>query len=609
MRSGPVSITIPGSRKLQKALGEANRRQLQPAKQRKETQLKSHTHHGLGYVVVALACLGSSGSLLAQTAPTNAGRALESATPQQPQEIKKDANVLPPADAPRAAAGADGPTLLVKGFALTGNTIFSTDELLALVRPWVGKDAGTDQLLDAAEAIKNRYKDAGFFLTQVLVPAQEVPNGIVTLRVVEARIGDTHAEVTTQRVSPALVDGYMKLLPKGSAVTEQDVERPLLLLNDLPGVKVTSVLRPGAETGDADLLVKVVDEGKAFGGDGYVDNAGNESTGELRVGADLVANGLLGLGESWTLGGLASEHNGVDLIRAGVTMPVGYYGTKATTSVTYLHYNVLGEQFKALDADGDAVVGSLMVQHPVIRSRNFNLFAVGGGDVKELDDRTSGGLNHDERLLLIGHLGVTGDFRDERFGGSLNSFTLTANAGHNKIKTPDELRDDQEGGHKTNGTFEHLDGDYQRLQAVTDTTSVLLSMRGQIAFQNLDTSEKASLGGPRGVRAFAVGDGVGDDLFQGTVELRQRVPAWTLWNAPFVVSAFVDGGRVKSFHDPLADDTNNLRTLGGYGLGLNMTSRDNFQLRLDVAHRINKSDLPGSDNRMTRAWASLQKWF
>ena len=572
--------------------------------------MKSHTRHGLGYVVVALACLSTSGSLLAQTAPTNAGRALESTTPPQPQELRKDANVLPPADAPRAPAASDGPTLLVKGFALTGNTIFPTDELLALVRPWVGKEAGTDQLLDAAEAVKNRYKDAGFFLTQVLVPAQEVRDGIVALRVVEARIGDTRAEVDTQRVTPALVDGYMRLLPKGAAVTEQNVERPLLLLNDLPGVKVSSVLRPGAETGEADLLVKMVDEGKAFGGDGYLDNEGSKSTGEARLGADLVANGLLGLGESWTLGGLASEHNGIDLVRAGVTTPVGYYGTKATGSFTYLHYNVLGKDFSSLDADGYAMVGSLNVQHPVIRSRNFNLFAVGGADIKQMDDRTSGGQFHDERDIYVAHLGATGDFRDEHFGGSLNSFTLTLNAGDNRIRTKDKRDDDQSAsGHKTSGGFEHLNGDYQRLQAITDTTSVLLSMRGQLAFQNLDTSEKASLGGPHGVRAFAVGDGVGDDVFQGTVELRQRIPAWTLFNAPFVLSAFVDGGRVKDWHDPLAEDNQNMRTLGGYGLGLNMTSRDNFQFRLDVAHRINKGALPGSDNRMTRAWASLQKWF
>jgi len=576
--------------------------------------LNSHTLGGLGYVVVALAGLNAA-PLFAQTAPpnANAGRALESSTPPQPREIKKDANVLPPAEPARAASTGDtGPTLLVKGFQITGNTIFTSEELLALVRPWVGKPAGTDQLLDAAEAIKNRYKDAGFFLTQVFVPAQEVPDGIVTLRVLEARIGETHAEVNTERVTPAIVDGYMRLLPKGAAVTEQNVERPLLLLNDLPGLKVSSVLRPGASTGEADLLVKVADDGKTFGGDGYVDNAGNESTGYVRVGADLVANGLLGQGESWTLGGLATEHNGVDIVRGGVTAPVGPYGTKATASLTYLHYNVL--KLTDLHADGYAAVGSLMVQHPVVRSRNFNLFAVAGGDIKDLDDRTVYGTVHNERFLYIGHLGVTGDFRDERFGGSLNSFTLTLNAGDNRIQTSESLANDlrPDSGHKTSGMFEHLDGDYQRLQAITETTSVLLSMRGQLAFQNLDTSEKSSLGGPHGVRAFAVGDGVGDDVFLGTVELRQRVPAWSLFNAPFVLSAFVDGGRYKNWHDPLTGlnaDTNNVHTLGGYGLGLNLTSRDDFQFRLDVARRINRSDLPGSDNRKTRAWASLQKWF
>jgi hemolysin activation/secretion protein len=573
--------------------------------------LNSHTLGGLGYVVVALAGLNAAPSF-AQTVPpnANAGRALESSTPPQPREIKKDANVLPPAEAPRAPAGDNGPTLLVKGFQVTGNTIFTSEELLALVKPWVGKQAGTDQLLDAAEAIKNRYKDAGFFLTQVFVPAQEVPDGIVTLRVLEARIGETHAEVVTERVTPSIVDGYMRLLPKGAAVTEQNVERPLLLLNDLPGLKVNSVLRPGASTGEADLLVKVTDDGKTFGGDGYIDNAGNESTGYIRLGADLVANGLLGQGESWTLGGLATEHNGIDIVRGGVTAPVGPYGTKATLALTYLHYNVL--KLQGLDADGYAAVGSLNVQHPVIRSRNFNLFAVGGGDIKELDDRTQGGAVHDKRQLYLGHLGVTGDFRDEYFGGSLNSFTFTLNGGDNRIRTHDAIVNDLAPGfgHQTSGMFGHVDADYQRLQAITDTTSILVSMRGQLAFQNLDTSEKSSLGGPHGVRAYAVGDGVGDDVFLGTLELRQRVPAWTLFNAPFVLSAFVDGGRYKDWHDPIKDsDKYNTGTLGGYGVGLNLTSRDDFQFRLDVAHRINKSDLPGSDNRKTRAWASLQKWF
>jgi hemolysin activation/secretion protein len=408
------------------------------------------------------------------------------------------------------------------------------------------------------------------------------------------------------------VDGYMHLLPEGAPVTEQNVERPLLLLNDLPGVRVSSVLRPGAEFGQADLLVKVVDEGRPIGGDAYIDNAGNESTGYVRIGADLVANGLLGFGESWQLGGLVSEHQGIDLVRGGVTAPVGPYGTKLTLSATALAYQVVSKTFEGADADGYAYVGSLFVQHPIARSRNYNLFAVAGADVKVIDDRQQARQVQDRRNLYIGHVGATGDFRDTLFGGSLNSFTLMLTAGDNRILTRTALDSDlRSNGHRTSGTFEHLDGDVQRLQSITDTTSLLVSARGQYAFQNLDTSEKSSLGGPRGVRAYAVGDGVGDDLFQATLELRQRIPQWTVWNAPFVLSAFIDGGRVWNWHDPLPGngDPANAVTLGGYGIGLNLTSRDNFQLRIDVASKIRAIELPGSDKRDTRAWASLQKWF
>src|ERR1700744_4516424 len=85
---------------------ETHERPPRRVEQRKESQLKSHTLRGLGYVAVALASVGACAPLLAQQAPSNAnaGRALESAPPP-PQELKKDANVLPPTDAPRAPAG------------------------------------------------------------------------------------------------------------------------------------------------------------------------------------------------------------------------------------------------------------------------------------------------------------------------------------------------------------------------------------------------------------------------------------------------------------------------------------------------------------------------
>jgi hemolysin activation/secretion protein len=570
-----------------------------------------------GAIALAAACLAASQSAHGQTSagtplsPVYPGRVLETlAAKATPADAERHAAGTNRPDGAGGGAGDDGATLLVTGFRITGNTVFAEGELQPLLAPWVGKRLGTDALLDAAQALRGRYQDAGYFLTQVFVPAQRPEGGIVTLRVVEARLGKARTQVDSQRVDAARVEGYMRLLPEGSAITEQDVERPLLLISDLPGVQLESTLSPGAAPGEADLLVTVKDSPHAIKGDMYVDNQGTSQTGRIRVGADLGLEGPAGLGEAWWLGGIASEGGGVKAVRAAVTLPVGDHGTKATLSLAHVEYRVLGSQYAALDANGRADVGSLDLRHPLARSRNMNLFVNMSAAVLDVDDRELGGTLDAHRVLPVLSVGVNGDFRDERWSGSVNTYSLNLAGGHSDIRNASQLAADQAAtGHGTSGTFGRLEGDFQRLQALTATTSLLASLRGQLAFGNLDASQKSSLGGPTGVRAFATGDGVGDDAFLGTLEIRQGFPSWTLWNAPVLLSAFVDGGRVRVWHNPTALDTDNLTTLGGYGLGLNLSHRDDFQFRMDVAHKINQHVSFQSDSGRTHLWASITKSF
>jgi len=570
-----------------------------------------------GAVFLAVACLAASQPARAQAVvgmplsqQVNAARVL--------QAMLAANAAAPEAAAPPAARGAvasdaardDAATLLVTGFRITGNSVFGDAELQPLLAAWVGKRLGTDQLLDATEAIRNRYKDAGYFLTEVLVPPQRPQDGIVTLRVVEARLGKARGQVDSHRVDAARVDAYLRLLPEGAALTEQDIQRPLLLISDLPGVKLESTLSPGARPGEADLLVNVKDAGRVVKADAYADNAGTSETGRVRLGADLRADGPAGLGESWWLGGLVSQGGGVKAVRAALTLPVGDAGTKATASLTHIDYQLLGSQLAALDANGRAEVAALDIRHPVVRSRNLNLFADLGAAVLDVDDRELGGSIAAHRVLPVVDLGLDGDFRDERWGGSVNTYSAKVNVGNTGLRSSAQVAADQApSGHRTRGAFERLEGAYQRLQGFGATTSVRLGVRGQLAFQNLDASQKASLGGPDGVRAFATGDGVGDDVFLGTLELRQGIPAWTLAGAPVLLSAFVDGGRVRNWHQPTAFDAANLQTLGGYGVGLNLSRRDDFQFRLDLAQKINRHAASVSDAGRTHVWVSLTESF
>ena len=69
----------------------------------------------------------------------------------------------------------------------------------------------------------------------------------------------------------------------GDIITETGLEKPLLLINDLPTASVTSEIRPSQTVGAADLRVNV-DQGVGLF-NGYVDfdNQGSRFTGEHRL--------------------------------------------------------------------------------------------------------------------------------------------------------------------------------------------------------------------------------------------------------------------------------------------------------------------------------------
>jgi hemolysin activation/secretion protein len=598
---------------------------------------RKHNNHRLA--ILSMAVLAASQIAQAQTTPAPAP-APGAATPTDPQKLPPNTGTvlqtspdqpirrstdLAPVDAskvqPDLTKVVVGPKLRVKGFKLQGNTVFSSEVLLAGMKAFEGRDLTITEINDAAETIRDRYRNAGYFLAQALVPSQDVTDGIVEIRVVEGAAGKATAKVAPDaRVSSSLVEGYLGLLPEGTLVTEQSVERPLLLLSDLPGIRVKSVLKPGTQFGSADLDLEVTREGNTLGGSVYLDNYGNRNTGEARLGADLEARGLLGMGDLITASVFQAEKL-TTLGRVGLTVPVGPLGTKVSVSYTSLAYDV-GGQFADLGADGDGKVASLVVQHPWIRSRNANLFIVGSLDAKQVEDRTAGvqegssgsAASSARRDVNLLRLGVNGDFRDDYAGGALNSYSLSLFSGDLKIKSADALAEDQAGlGYKTNGRFTKLQFEFQRLQTLSswlsEADSMYLGLRGQFASKNLDTSEKSSLGGPRGVRAFPVGAGSADDSVIGTVEYRRRLIDFKPLGATVVLSAFLDYGTARIYHKPVFTQGNRV-TLGGAGLGVNFVKKDDFQLRLDVATRVGGNDYTGDESeKRTRGWAVLQKWF
>src|SRR6185436_5650688 len=176
------------------------------------------------------------------------------------------------------------PTLKVRvtQFTFSGNTLYADKELAEVVREFVGKELDFEGLNDAATKVRAYHRSRGYFLAQAYLPQQAIRNGSVEIAVIEGRVG--HIELQRRpatRLAEWLLAGILNAhLKSGDIITETGLERPLLLINDLPTASVTSEIRPSQTVGAADLRVNV-DQGVGLL-NGFVDfdNQGSRFTGE-----------------------------------------------------------------------------------------------------------------------------------------------------------------------------------------------------------------------------------------------------------------------------------------------------------------------------------------
>lgn len=536
-------------------------------------------------LVLALAAVASLAPALAQQPPADySGRILNelerSRVPGLPPR-EPSAPVIEEPSRPAMSAPADV-RFHVSGFRIAGATVFPEAELLPLLKDFVGQDLGIAELNRAAEAITRFYRSRGHFVARAYVPAQEVKDGIVEIVVLEGRVDRINvAPGGKLRLSEERVRGMLEAAvgPDG-VVREEELERGLLLLNDLPGVAARATLSPGASLGTSTITAGV-SEGALASGSVDFDNFGSKFSGAERLGATLNLNDLAGRGD---LAALRLTHgSGVDYGRLGYQTPVGYSGLKLGAAYATTRYKLCCE-FAALDPHGTATVETLSATYPFVRQRGFSLYGGVTVENKRLYDATIAGPTSDRKARTAA-LSVAGDGRDGLWGGGLTNASLALVDGDLVLGAPDSRVAGTEGGYtKTSWSL-------TRLQRLGERSALYASLAGQLASKNLDSSEKFFLGGPQGVRAYPQGEAPGDEALLLNLEYRYEVaPALRL-------SAFVDRGTVWRYRSPwtgaLAAGQDNRYSLLGAGIGLQWSQPGDFLLNASLAQRLGSN--PGRD--------------
>lgn len=498
-------------------------------------------------------------------------------------------------DTPSAAATANGPSLQVNGFTLEGNGVIGSNELLPLLGDLQGRRVSLGELQAGANRITRLYRERGYPLARAYVPAQEIDGGVVRIAVMEGRFGEVGLNNTSRVSDTALTP--LTALKSGDAVRSAELERSLLLLSDTPGVEVKSTLKPGASVGATDLLVDVT-PGPLLSGSVDADNYGNRFTGEYRLGGTLNVNSPLGLGDRLTLRAMGSDED-QQYGRIAYQLPIGPWATQVGVAYSDMDYQ-LAKDFDDLKAHGNARIGSLYAIQPLVRSRDFSLYAQVQFDDKRLkDDIDLFGSKSDKRARVV-IATLNGNSRDNLLGGGVNSFALAWSQGSLNIDGQlNQAIDDLTAG--TQGRFHKLNPSLVRLQRLTERFSLYGQLQGQWADGNLDSSEKISLGGAYGVRAYPQGEASGDQGWLANLELRYALAdAWQL-------STFVDHGEVRLNKDTWSNGENH-RSLSAAGVGASWAAYG-WQVNAVAAWKLGNADPQSDVDRSPRVWAQVVRFF
>lgn len=551
-------------------------------------------------ILMTAALLAAGQSAQAQQA-NGAGALLQQIPPPPvPEKAAPDIRVQRSDEpAPAAAAGA---RIEVRSLHVTGATLFTEAQLIAASGFTAGSQLSLAELRAAAARISAFYNSHGFFLARAYLPEQDIRDATVTIAVIEGRYGkiDLHNRTNLRPgVARAVLDG----LDSGDVVATAPLERRLLLLSDIPGVAVGSTLIPGTTVGTSDLLVDLA-PGRRVTGSVEADNSGSRYTGAYRFGGTVNLNDPTGHGDVLSLRVLASN-SGLVYGRASYQALFGI--TTLGVSYAHLHYD-LGREFKSLDAHGTADVASVYGSYPLIRSRDANLYALANLDLKAFHDEVDLTSSSVRRRTRVATFGLSGDERDGFGGGGSSVYSLGFAVGNLDIRTPLDRAADALTA-RSNGRYGKLQFSVARLQTVAGPLSLYGAVRGQVATDNLDISEKMELGGAYGVRAYPEGEAYGDEGYLATAEARLLLPEFG-GGVPGRVQliGFVDVGAVKFAHDPWFAGTNHAHR-SGYGAGLRWAIPNNLVVSASYARKLGSADATSAPDRGGRFWFQIAKLF
>ena len=485
--------------------------------------------------------------------------------PQEQPEIVPPA--APTVEAPEAPPA--GPPVQVDRVQVEGVTVYDEATLRGLYGDVVGAAVPRARLDEVVQALQTRYREDGYILTLVSGEFQRTNEGqvVFVIRAIEGYISDVKLDGDIGPAGTLVLDMLQRLTNK-RPVNNQDLERYLLLANDIPGVTARAVLRrEGLEPGAVLLVAQVAR--KEVSGLLSFDNRAPPEAGPYEILLSGATNSYTRFGEraealfynTFNREQLFGQVNLSGFLNGEGLQLRSYYGRGNS---------IPGGILAPLDFNSDLQIGGGALSYPFVRSRRLNVYS----DVA-LDTYNSKIVLSPAGLvassagsdLLIGRLGGTIDYQDSWFLNrpAANALSLRVSSG---LAGTSSIRI---------GSDAHFLKESAEITRVQDlfsigkvNTALKTSIGGQYTTDVLPPSEKFFLGGTRFGRGFYYGQVTGDRAIGSSVELQFNTQFSDLplvnsdYQVPLQFYSFWDYGH--SYNVPKSGDPD--RTIQSLGLGV-----------------------------------------
>ncbi|MFT5484983.1 MAG: hemolysin activation/secretion protein [Halieaceae bacterium] len=493
---------------------------------------------------------------------------------QEQTDLLTTPQVLPAPPSEQGNSISTAASIPVQKVQVIGSTIFSAQQLAQWVQPFENRSVSIDELQALRHQLSMEYLNRGYVNSGVVIPAQDVGDGIIIFNVIEGGLTELKLSGNEDIADSYLLYRVNKGVDAPLNVNEIQAALRELQQNSLVR-RVAAQLRPLSQLGQSELEIVVTEapSRELFIG---VNNHRTPSVGAEDVSLAYTDYNLSGHGDALSASIASTE--GLSELSLAYTLPVPSTDYLVSAYYSQSDSEVVEEPFDQLDIESESSSYGLRVSRPFeFQGRALTLQV--GFNHRESDafllgepfSFSAGAIDGESKSTTL-ELGV--DFIN-RHADRVYAANISVRQGLDALSSNVSSNDDT-----PDSEFTAFYGQAQFASKLEFIEGSQLIARGafQLSLDPLLPMEKISVGGHATVRGYRENQLVRDNGVTASVELRVPLPFFDGRLGSLQGVAFIDLGQAWDEDVPSQED--GVVEIGSVGLGVLWRPLDNMNVEL-----------------------------